>query len=286
MSEPINNMINKLSSLSLRHSNDLFGGEGSGLDVIEVKHANCTATIALQGAQLLSFQATNREPLLWLSPNAGFVSGKAVRGGIPLCAPWFGPHPNDPNKPQHGFARNHNWILMKAEEDQAAVRLHFQYSSDDHQQILFPWPLRLDLEMTLGEGLELRFSATNEGNHSHGDMPFTFALHSYFPVDDCREVSVHGLKEVQTFNGEVDKLLTQVPNQQTIHNTGAEISITGDHCPSAIVWNPGAEKAAALKDLGEAHYHTFVCVERGAAGTDAWTLKPGETRQATLSLYR
>jgi glucose-6-phosphate 1-epimerase len=121
-------------------------------------------------------------------------------------------------------------------------------------------------------------------------MPFSWALHTYFAINDIAQTRIRGLGDEEdfTFQGEVDQVLTQVPECQNIVCDGmlGSIEISGQHCPSAIIWNPGREKAAAMNDLGQEHYSGFVCVERGAAKSDTWSIPAGETRHARLELSR
>ena len=288
MTAQLPDILKHLAYISLEKSSTRFGGKQPGLDLLVIKHPRCHASLALQGAQLLSFQARDQAPLLWLSPKATFLKGKAVRGGIPICAPWFGPHSSDPSKPQHGFARNALWTLTRAEEKDEELSLTLQLDSDADQLELFPWPLRMTLTLTLSDKIEIAFSAQHLGDQSHGAMPFSWALHSYFPTTDIQATYVSGLDETQYFDGEVDRLITGVPATQLIHNRNEPdhqtIKITGRACPSAIIWNPGAEKAEKMADLGQAHCRHFVCVERGAAGADSLLIAPGEmiTGQMTI----
>jgi len=291
MNQATTDAISTASCLTLRRSFEVFGGEHPGLEVLVLEHPRCSASIALQGAQILSFQPHDQAPLLWLSPNASFIEGKAVRGGIPVCAPWFGPHAEDANKPQHGFARNLLWELSEVQQSDSDVMLRFQLDSSAAQLHLHPWPLKLTLEMTFSDSLSLNLSVEHlEGGANTHSMPFSWALHTYFAVDNIAQTRVLGLGEEQgfTFNGEVDEVLTQVPEHQSIACDGmtGSIEINGQHCPSAIVWNPGPEKAATMIDLGKEHYAGFVCVERGAAKADSWSIPAGETRQAQLTLSR
>lgn len=282
--------LQSLPCLTLCNSSDVFSGEKPGLDLIQLDHPQCSAVIALQGAQILSFNAKDQAPLLWMSPNARFIEGKAVRGGIPICAPWFGPHKEDKSKPQHGFARNLVWELSGAQQNDSDVVLRFELESSTEQLNMHPWPLRLTLTMTFGRTLTLDISVKHlAGASSREPMPFTWALHTYFQVDDIGKTYIRGLGQNEDFrfNGEVDQVLNQIPLEQSIHCDGmaGQIKIKGDNCPSAIVWNPGREKAAGMGDLGAANFAQFVCVERGAAGEDSWMIEPGETREASVKFW-
>ncbi|MBR9911213.1 MAG: D-hexose-6-phosphate mutarotase [Gammaproteobacteria bacterium] len=273
------------------------------LPLLVVESPLCRSVIAPQGAQLLTHTSygrttSNNDQLLWLSPTALFVRGKPLRGGVPLCLPWFGPH-NEPGKPQHGFARNEDWQLLGAQADSDGnVVLSWgfgQYASQPHPE--FPWRFSARLTMTLGTRIELGLEIQNCDT---SPMPLSWALHSYHPVSDLAAVRVRGLAgcdyldntrqlerrrqqgDVQ-FNGELDRIYLSVPDEQVIATEPA-LSIRGSNCPSAIVWNPGHAKAAALADVGAEHGREFICLERGNAGTNALSLDAGASHRASVSI--
>ncbi|WP_288132610.1 D-hexose-6-phosphate mutarotase [Microbulbifer sp.] len=281
--------------LSHTNSETLYGKPG--LDLLVVETRLCKAVVALQGAQVLEFQARDRAPLLWVSPLATMEPGVAVRGGVPLCLPWFGEHA-DPTKPKHGLVRNQLWQLQESRQDDAsgevALQLQFEHPGDD----LFPTPFICTLRVTLGESLGFELGLENRG-----DQPaaFSWALHSYFAVDDVSTVKVGGLDGIeyldktldfarhrlsgeQTFSGEVDRVFESAPGSQVI-DTEQPIRTRSDNCHTVITWNPGAELASTINDIGE-HYRNFVCVEHGNAFANHWQLAAGESAKAALKLSR
>ncbi|MCX2779223.1 D-hexose-6-phosphate mutarotase [Microbulbifer thermotolerans] len=281
--------------LSRTDSGALYGEPG--LELLKVQTRLCRAVIAVQGAQLLEFQAQGREPLLWLSPRAQFREGKPVRGGIPLCMPWFGVNRRDPAKPKHGLVRNAPWQLSGARAlPDGEVELVFTY--DHAGNVLFSTPFFCEVTMALGRGLRLQLALQNRGAER---TEFSWAWHTYFPVEELCKVEVRGLEGCEyldntrdlqrftqegalTFSGEVDRIYEQAPERQQIL-TRAPIEARSENCHSVICWNPGAEMAETLEDVGE-HYREYVCVEHGNAFSHNWQLEPGAMARASLHLQR
>ncbi|WOX06528.1 D-hexose-6-phosphate mutarotase [Microbulbifer pacificus] len=281
--------------LSRTDSGTLYGKPG--LDLLVVETGLCRAVISLQGAQVLEFTATGRAPLLWLSPVTSFEPGAAVRGGVPLCLPWFGENRKDPSKPKHGLVRTQLWELAGSDvraDGVVELELRFQHPGD----ALFAASFDCALKIGLGDSLTFDLALTNTAESA---AEYSWALHSYFAVDDVNAVEVDGLdggefldktrgfardrlEGVQTFAGEVDRVFEQAGARQVIH-TPNPIVAESDNCHTVITWNPGAELAATIGDIG-AHYRGFVCVEHGNAFADSWQLEAGETANARLKLSR
>ncbi|MCA0894164.1 D-hexose-6-phosphate mutarotase [Microbulbifer agarilyticus] len=281
--------------LSYTDSGALYGKPG--LDLLLVETALCRAVIAVQGAQVLEFTARDRAPLLWLSPAAGFAPGSAVRGGVPVCLPWFGENRADPSKPKHGLVRSQSWTLDSSEQQEdgrVLLRLSFSHPGDE----VFAPSFHCSLTIGLGEALTFDLELTNTAEVA---AEYSWALHSYFAVDDVNTVQVEGLSGVEyldkttgfsrdllegnlNFSGEIDRVFEQAPAEQTIL-TPNPIHTRSENCHTVITWNPGAELAATMADVGP-HYTGFVCVEHGNAFANSWQLAAGETAGARLELTR
>ena len=162
-----------------------------GMEVLNVETDVSSAAIALQGGQVVSFVPRGDRDWLWLSERARWAPGAALRGGIPVCFPWFGPHPTDPRLPAHGFARTRRWELHQVEDVAGEVQVTMRLASDDDTLKLFPHPFAAHLTVTIRDSLGLSFQVTNPGT-----APFTYevALHTYFSVSDIDAVSVGGLR--------------------------------------------------------------------------------------------
>lgn len=269
------------------------------LPLLEVKSAQCRATISLYGAQILAFKSRHKPPLLWLSPLAKFSRGSAIRGGIPLCAPWFGKHINS-NFPNHGFARTSDWRLAGCDKlANGAIRITLILSESPRTAALNYKAFTMTMSFVLGHELTIEFSITNNGNDH---LECGWAFHSYFNLETLSRVRVAGLDGYdyldatqggqqytldgeQTFNGEVDRYFVNASNVQTIHGNQT-IHLQGNNCNTVITWNPGAALASNMADIGDDNYHQFVCVERGAAFEDSWTITPAVTKTATLIIQQ
>lgn len=273
----------------------------SGQRGLKIGRPNGSALISHQGAQILEFQPQGGQPLLWLSEKALYLSGKAIRGGIPLCFPWFGPHPSDRSKPAHGFARNRDWSLQAVTQEQDALRVRYQLQDDDATRALWPHAFLATMEFLLGKELQLEFSVRNTGDTA---FTFSFALHSYFPVQNIRQCRVTGLEDTGfidqlqdnarcpaehlplRFERETDRIYTGASGHYGIHDdaSGHHIRIEAPDCRSAIVWNPWQDKTARLGDMAPTAWQGMVCVECGNVGPDEIRLEAGESRAFRLRL--
>jgi len=261
------------------------------LPVAEINNAFASATVSVHGGHVISFQPHGQAPVLWASKHSAYAEGKAIRGGIPVCWPWFGPHPTDSSKPAHGFVRTQMWAVIGtsvAANDATQVRLRI--TDDETTQALCPYPFELDIIITVGTELEVELVARNTGNET-----FTCggALHSYFTVSDVRAIAIHGLDgcsyidqldpaqlKVQhgpiTFNAETDNVYLDTTATCRIEDPGLsrhiEIAKSGSH--STVVWNPWIAKAQRMPDFGDQEYLGMVCVETANAKDDVVTLPP------------
>lgn len=296
-SKHLQTLLDRCDFLQLTSSADaLANSKGAGLPLLQVTTAKCRALIALQGAHLLNFYTATGKPLLWISPNCDFTPGVALRGGIPVCLPWFGPHPTDSSKPKHGFARNRDWQLIDAAlNDEGNAKLVFEFNSAANE--LFAFNFRAQLVMDLSDSVKQTLSITNTDS-----QPFdcSWVLHSYFPVKSLADVRVEGLAGTTyldnleqhaaksqdgdvDFPYEVDRVFPGVNNPVGIIGS-PRIHITHDNCPSVVVWNPGAANAAKIADIGAGNEQGYICVERGAVLAEKWHLVAGETKTAWMEI--
>jgi len=278
----------------------LYGATES-FDLIVVDSPECYAVISLYGGQILEYRATGKPALLWLSPNVSFTQGKAIRGGVPICAPWFGPHKsaqnNGVNYPNHGFARTSDWQIIQQQANETQAIISLSLSTNEKTLTIFPYACRMEITFTLSDTLNIEFSVTNLGDNT---IPCEWALHSYFTVEDVNIITVEGLSNrqfvdsannnttalltgQQTFDGQVDRYFINGSEQQTINTTPA-ITVIGNNCDSVITWNPGTELAANMPDIGSECYQQFVCVERGAIFDNQWHIAPHQQQRAVMTL--
>lgn len=264
------------------------------MPVIEISNALAQATISLQGAHILSFVPTGEAELIWMSADATFASGKSLRGGVPICWPWFGPHASDASLPGHGPARTVNWrpVASKSLPD-GRTQISLEMEQSEQVKAVCGHDLTVQLTITVGKSLEISLQTKNLG-----DTNFTLgqALHTYFNISDVREVHVEGLdgceyldkvdgfarkkqEGVVTISQETDRVYVNTGNEMRIVDAGMErvIVIRNQGSASAVVWNPWVETANKMGDLGHDGYLNMLCVETANALDDVVELAAGST---------
>lgn len=278
-------------------------GQG-GLPMIKIDNGSARALISVYGAQVLSFQPKDHdEDLLFLSEQSDYADGKAIRGGIPLCWPWFGPDPKGLQRPDHGFARNHFWQIAKTEaigEAETKVSLKFNESFEDENTWQQPFMLMLDI--SIGPSLQLKLTTVNTGEES---FSITQALHSYFRIGHIEGVKVLGLEDCDYFDKldqgarksqdgaitvsrEVDRVYTNAVKDLIVMDPvfNRRIRINSPGTSTAVVWNPWSETTRNMPDLHNSAYRQFICVEVGNVASDVIEVQPGgrHSLQADFSL--
>lgn len=270
------------------------------METVSIDVATCTGSVTDTGATVIAWQPRGYAPVLFTSSAAVLAPGTAVRGGIPVCFPWFGPgrRPGAPNS--HGFARTATWTLVGREtvagEQTVTYRLSRDEATDDH------WPHEYWAVLTIrfGTRLTVSFSVTNLDTVT---FSYEAALHTYLSVGSVHDVRVEGLDGVDyvdktdgtvrqqsgplTFSGETDNVYATAGPVTVVDSAGGrEIEVTNEGATHVIVWNPWQDKAAQLADLGEGEWETFVCVEAGRVLDGAVELAPGQTHtlSTTISL--
>ena len=268
----------------------------NGLDYIEIDNDLATAKIALQGGHIISWQPKVQEhPVLWVSSNARYQKGRSIRGGVPICWPWFGAHPTDGTLCPHGFARVIPWQLIMAEPTRhGATRIVLQMTETAEARRQLSYPYLLSMTITVGDTLRIELSTTNKSTH-----PFLVgeAFHTYFNISDIANITVKGLQDTLfadkvfgyerrlqrgdiTFNGEFDRVYLNTTSDSVIEDTGLnrQIRIGTSRSQSTIVWTPWAGKAEQMADMGtKDEWRTTVCVETGNALDNAVVISPNKT---------
>lgn len=279
-----------------------FRSIGEDMTVADVSAGQCTARIALQGAQVVNWIPTVEKPVIWVSEDAKFRPGKSIRGGVPVCWPWFGAHESHKGFPAHGYARTVPWHLLSCEtlaDDR--IRLDFGLQTSEATHALWPYNSPVELTITLGDILELELVTRNADSRP---VTISEALHTYFAVGDVRQVSVTGLdgcdyldkvdgftRKTQrgnvTFAGEVDRVYVNTEAACVIDDAAWQrrIHISKRGSRSTVVWNPWLDKAAAMGDMGETGYLSMLCVESGNAAENRVIIQPGEEHRLWVS-YR
>ena len=273
----------------------------NGFEYLDITNKSASAKIALQGGHIFHYAHHNKEPLLWLSEVSDFKVGKAIRGGVPVCWPWFGMSEN-PEFPQHGFARTSMFELHSSQEIDAntsEVVLKLKHSKSSFE--LWPYHFELALHVRISDTLTMELKTTNLDN-----KPFkiTQALHSYFQVSNISNIHIEGLnkntyfdaltQEQSTqngniiFNEEVDRIYQNLDKPITLVDKQRQILIENEGSSSAIIWNPWIEKCARMSAMNDNAYLTMVCIESANALDNMQTIAPNQshTLKATISIKK
>ncbi|MGX9462584.1 D-hexose-6-phosphate mutarotase [Shewanella sp. A14] len=268
----------------------------NGLEYVKVDTELCQARIFMQGAQIDQFTPTGKPPLLWVSSADDYQPGNGIRGGIPVCWPWFGTHIH-PEYPQHGFARNKIWSLETVKMRNQVVDLVFTLPQSEIEQQYWPHNTQVKVLFTLGDTLSVSIVNTNLDNH---DVSLTQALHSYFPIDDIHQLNISGFngakyiefgqgpiiqqEDTVTFNKETDRIYTDLSTTQVLHTVKGTIEVSRENSQSAVLWNPWIAKSARLSRFNNNDYLTMVCLEAANVLEDNVVLAPGASHTLTTHI--
>lgn len=284
-----------------------------GLPRVRIATPLCEGEIYLHGAHLTAFKPAGHDSVIWMSRASDFKIGKAIRGGVPICYPWFGQNAQHPEAPMHGVARTADWELadvgvQPGGEVNVILKLPPQpvlseAFDDQTSGIGDGGKVETYFAALFGNELELGLLVRNNGT---GDVRFEAALHTYFTVGDVRHIQIEGLKgtryldkmkEGQTFVDEREAI-TFTEETDRIYESDATTTILDPVMKrriinrkagsrSTVVWNAFPKKAAAIGLAGD-EWTGYVCVETAAIGADAITLGAGKvhTLGAHISVER
>lgn len=254
--------------------------------------------IALQGAQVLSWQTAGGREIFYLCPDSAADGHTAIRGGVPICFPQFNMRVlGDSALPKHGFARNQLWSPLDTLQSEDTVEAGLTLSSSKSTLALWPHSFTAMARIRLeADRLRIGFELRNTGSIA---WPFALALHSYFQVDDALSAELNGLEQLQywdavrhfqeperrltqpsgpvKFDGETDRVYEGAPAPLTLQHTGGSVRISQSaSLPETVVWNPGATLCAAIGDMPADGWRRMVCVE-AASINQPRLLAPGES---------
>jgi len=277
-----------------------FVETGHGLVKVAISLNGMAGELYLQGAQLSAWQPSGERPVLFTSPNSSFAPGRAIRGGTPIIFPWFGACRYAQGAPQHGFARTALWHLDGVETvGHESVTLTFSLGDGDVGSPFWPEPFRAIYTVVFAQTLSLRLAVQNRATHP---IVFEEALHTYFAISDITGIAISGLAgttyidktdsarrkpqtaALLTITAETDRIYLDTPGECGIEDRGwrRRIVIEKDGAASSVVWNPWAEKAAAMVDLGDPAWRGMVCVETGnIADNEVRLAADGEHQMST-----
>ena len=281
-----------------------FREDASGLVVAEISNALGSASLCLQGAHLMTWQPKSQAvPVVWLSRDAKLAAGKSIRGGAPVCWPWFGAHATESSFPGHGFARTVPWqVIESGSEPNGATRLTLRLVASDKTRGQWPHACNADLTVIVGETLRMELTTENTGSE---DFVIGEALHTYLQIGDIGAVRVTGLEGCEywdkvggstlrkqdgaiSFSGETDRVYINTAAECVIEDDKLKrrIHIAKSGSLSTVVWTPWVEKANKMGDMGQPDgWREMVCVESVNALDNRVTVAAG-SKHTLIVEYR
>jgi len=273
-----------------------FIKDENGLDYIEIENRHASAKLALQGGHIMHWQPKHtKEPVLWLSAESRYETGRSIRGGIPLCWPWFGAHPTDSSLCMHGFARVTPFSVIdigQMNNGNTRVILQMKHTENAQRQLSYPYTLVLTIE--IGATLSIKLATTNRAT-----QPFFMgeALHTYFNIGDVEKVTVTGLEDTEyadklldfwrdkqdgvvRFNQEFDRVYVSTRNTVVLHDPllNREIHIDKKGSNTTVVWTPWEKKAHQMPDMPKDDaWRNMICIETANAMENLVMINPGYT---------
>ena len=228
-----------------------------------------------------------------MSPKSIFARGKAIRGGVPVIFPWFGPRSDGKPGPSHGFARTLAWTVESAHlRSDGKVEITFELRPGDVASAFGYGAFHLRYRVSIGAELELELDARNDAEEP---LLCEEALHTYFAVGDVTKASVFGLEGTTyidttdgfqrktldcrpvRFSKETDQVHVGAKGACVIHDSVWDRQIIiekiGSH--TTVVWNPWIEKTKTMCDMPSDGWKQMICVETANAADDAIVLPPG-----------
>ena len=265
-------------------------GQG-GLTKVSLSSPAATGEIYLHGAHVTAWKPKNEQEVIYVSPRSLWQAGKAIRGGIPICAPWFGDHPENPAAPKHGLARVLPWQLEKIAAEQDTVTVTLSLTKAEEFERWWPHPFSMRFEASFGRELKLAYTYTNRCS-----APVTIgeALHTYYAVGNIEATKIHGLDRLHyydkvagqnktheqgpiEFRGATDNVYLNATGKVTIEDAAQHrtVLLEKSGSNSTVVWNPWEQGAASMSDMGQDQWPHFVCVEPSNALSCQVSVAPG-----------
>lgn len=282
-----------------------LGGDDTSGPIVEIERDGHLGRVSLFGAHLIEWQPAGQDPVLWLSEGTVLDQRRGIRGGIPVCWPWFADHAEKTDWPSHGFARTTVWSVDWVDETDPQLPVYMTLPSLEAQRPFWPHASRPSVSYAIGDRLNIDLTTTNVDPHP---IAFSQALHTYFAVGDIEQISISGLETCSYWDkttgsdcapthgsivigAETDRIYHQPPGPIELRDEGLGRTITIEHegVSSVIVWNPWIEKSARLGDMGpEDAYRGMVCIETGNVSPHDIRLQPGEahTLRAMISVAK
>ncbi|RXJ73627.1 D-hexose-6-phosphate mutarotase [Veronia nyctiphanis] len=264
------------------------------IEAVHIHHPKASAIVSLFGGHVLSYRPAREKDLIWMSSRADFSGKKALRGGIPVCWPWFGKF----RAPGHGFARTSHWSIAEFTESPQYVSLSLSLKSSEETLKIWPFEFQTTLKIEISDAMKVSLEGTNTDSKAW-DMGG--ALHTYLSVSDISSTSVSGVgnefidgtngNEVKpssgtlSFDEETDQVFLRPENRVIINDASASRRITvdntGNNC--VVVWNPWKTLSSSMADMSDDGFRTMVCVE-SADYNSSLTLQPDQSHAITTEI--
>ncbi|WP_168171494.1 D-hexose-6-phosphate mutarotase [Lacimicrobium sp. SS2-24] len=261
-----------------------------GMPLITVAHPAASLRLSLFGGHILSYVPnTDKRERLWLSSEAVMDGSKAIRGGIPVCWPWFAAH-SQPDLPAHGYLRTQLWQVIQIDENVKNTRLVLQPEFTAAPG--FEGQAGVSLIIEVGDALSVTLVTENTGEQS---FTLCAALHTYFRVNDIEQVELMGLEgeyidklqqnrrqntpSPYTIDAETDRIHLCQTGEVVLKEPSHQTPVGSSGHDSIVVWNPGLEKAQAITDMPDNEYQHMLCIE--TAITQGIVIAPGHSHHLT-----
>jgi glucose-6-phosphate 1-epimerase len=273
-----------------------------GIVVVRLESGSASARVSLLGATVISYIPEGGQEVLFLSRRSGFQPGKAIRGGIPLCLPWFGDNPADASLPKHGFFRLFDWEVASTSLEADGSRVLLTLADSEATRGYWPHTFRTECGIALGDRLTVSVKVINAGTEA---FALSCAFHPYFAISNIGKIELPGLAgkeyvdrlmfpgdeskkvqaDAQRFEGEVDRIYAHgEPVDIVDPAAGRKIRVAGIGTAQTVVWNPWKDKCRTIADLEAGDYLRFVCAEPGIIAPPEILVEPGATFAVGMSI--
>lgn len=280
---------------------EVVEGQG-GLPKVRITTPDVIGEMYLHGAHVTSWKPAGAQEALFLSSQSRWEYGHDIRGGVPICFPWFADKSDDPTAPAHGFVRTKEWRLDSISQAGRAVTVSMSTQSDESTRKWWPFEFHLAYRATFGRELGLELEVTNSGKAA---FRLEEALHTYHKVGDIREARVHGLSGVEYVDKtdsyrkkmQHDEIAITSETDRVFLDTAGAVElddrvmhrathVVKENSRTTVVWNPWVDHARRLPDLGNDEWRQMVCIETSNVADFAVDLAPGQqhTMKARLRL--
>jgi glucose-6-phosphate 1-epimerase len=282
----VTTLIDELNATLATKSIGFHSGAG-GLPCARIATKHGTGELYLHGAHVTAFQPTGQAPVLWMSNASSFENNKPIRGGVPICFPWFGPNPNDGTLPAHGWARTKAWeIVSVGQTRDSSVKLELSTTIA---------PFQLRFSVTFGTILEMTLQVILPEDERQS-ASFEEALHTYLTVGDVRQIEIEGLEDIKyldkvggaaeragarkpiQISGETDRVYRNTRGACTLTDPVLKrrIKVSKWGSASTVIWNPWIDKSKRMPDFGDEEWPGMVCIESANIHPSHIELAPGQ----------